>query len=291
MAEGLRALVDIEVPVVLAPMGGTVGPELCAAVSNAGGLGMIAVWWADPDGVADRVQAVHGLTSKPFGVNFNNNFPQDDQLTAAIDAGASIASFFWGFDADRIARAKDAGLTVMQTVGRAADAVRAVDDGADIVVAQGWEAGGHVWGQVATVALVPSVVDAVAPTPVVAAGGIVDGRGLAAVLALGASAAWMGTRFLAADEARIDDDGRARIFAASDSDTVMGKDANPHWLDAPVRHIGTRADPWTAESLPGGTQLAGQGVGLVTRQQPAADIVAEVWSDARETLRSLQHLT
>ena len=195
--QGLGAL-GISVPIVLAPMAGSVGPELVADVSNAGGLGLLPLWHREPSETKANVAATRALTSKPFGLNFNNNYPMDRYLAAAIEEGVTIASFFWGLDVALIRRAKDAGMIVLQTIGTATEAREAVGSGVDIVVAQGWEAGGHVWGTVATLALIPSVVDAVGPVPVIAAGGIADGRGLAAVLALGASAGWIGTRFLLA---------------------------------------------------------------------------------------------
>jgi nitronate monooxygenase len=284
---GLTGL-GISVPIVLGPMAGSVGPELVAAVSNAGGLGLFPLWHRDPSETKANVAATRALTSKPFGLNFNNNYPMDGHLAAAIEEGVTIASFFWGLNAASIRRAKDAGMTVFQTVGTAAEARQAVEGGADMVVAQGWEAGGHVWGTVATLALVPSVVDAVGPVPVIAAGGIADGRGLAAVLALGASAGWIGTRFLLATEATIDASRRAKVAAASEADTVMGKDPQPRWRDSAIRWITQPKERWTYEYGPDDKQLAGQGVGLVKREEPAAEIVANIWREARATISSLQ---
>ena len=119
-------------------------------------------------------------------------------------------SLFWGDPAGYVEQVHDANGVVLHTVGSAEEARRAVASGVDVVVAQGWEAGGHVWGQVATLPLVPAVVDAVAPVPVIAAGGIGDARGVAAVLALGAQAAWLGTRFLLAEEMPIHEEYRRR---------------------------------------------------------------------------------
>ncbi len=278
----------ITVPIVLGPMAGSVGPDLVAAVSNAGGLGLFPLWHLEPSETKANVAATRALTSKPFGLNFNNNYPMGGHLDAAIDEGIGIASFFWGLDATNIRRAKDAGMTVLQTIGTAAEAREAIDCGADMVVAQGWEAGGHVWSTVATLALIPAVVDAVAPVPVIAAGGIADGRGLAAVLALGASAGWIGTRFLLATEATIDAARRSRIAAASEADTVMGKDPQPRWHDSAIRWIGRPEERWAYEYGPDGRQLAGQGVGLVNREQPAATIVADIWREARATISTLR---
>jgi NAD(P)H-dependent flavin oxidoreductase YrpB (nitropropane dioxygenase family) len=279
----------ITVPIVLAPMGGAVGPELTAAVSNAGGLGIIPLWREDAD-ITGQAAAVRALTAKPFGINLNNNYPQERHLADAIAADVMSISFFWGIDAKRIRLAKDAGIVVMQTIGSAAEAKQAVETGADIVVAQGWEAGGHVWSTVANLALIPAVVDAVPGTPVIAAGGIADGRGVAAVLALGASAAWIGTRFLLAHEARVDAARRAKVAAANEADTLMGKDANATWHDSAIRWIAQPRERWTYEYGPDDRQLAGQSVGMVTRSQPAAAMVAEIWAEAQTTIKGLQRL-
>ena len=147
-----------------------------------------------------------------------------------------IISFFWRDPAGLVDLAKAAGATVMHTVANARDARAAVERGVDVIVAQGWEAGGHVRGTVATPPLVPAVVDAVAPVPVIAAGGIADGRGLAAVLALGASGAWIGTRLLASEEAHPHPEYLERVFAASEDDTIHLDDLfHISWPDAPHR--------------------------------------------------------
>ena len=141
--------------------GGVVGPTLAAAVSNAGGLGMLVPWRADLATVRQQIQETRALTSRPFGVNLNLEFPQEERLEASLDEGVRIISFFWRDPAALMPRAKAAGATVLHTVGSAADARRAADCGVDIIVAQGWEAGGHVRGKVATMPLIPAVVDAV----------------------------------------------------------------------------------------------------------------------------------
>lgn len=282
----LTERLGISIPIILAPMGGAVGPELCAAVSNAGALGVIPLWFEDAD-VAAGVAGVRARTNKPFGINLNNQYPQEAFLEAAIAAGVPIVSFFWGLRPDLMKRARDAGMLVMQTVGSAAEAQTAVDAGAHVIVAQGWEAGGHVWGEVATLALIPAVVDAVPGTPVIAAGGIADGRGVAAVFALGAEAAWVGTRFLLANEATVDDRKRALVSASTEADTIMGKDAKESWRDSPIRWLGRQAERWSPEYGPDNRVLAGQSVGLVRRAQPAAEIVAEIWAEARAVMGGL----
>ena len=319
-------LVGIDVPIVLAPMGGAVGPHLTAAVSNAGGLGMIPLWGETPDELRAQVAAVRALTARPFGVNLNLNWPQEERLAACLDGGVPVISLFWGDAAPLVARAHAGGALVMQTVGSATEAKRAADAGVDVVVAQGWEAGGHVWGSVATLPLVPAVVDAVSPMPVVAAGGIADGRGLAAVLALGASAAWIGTRFLASTEATIHPEYRDRIIAAGEADTYHGTLFDVGWPNGPNRVLrNSTVAAWEAAgspppgSRPGEGEVVahsprgqalryqintpafddsgdieamalycGQGAALVRRTQGAAEIVTEIAAEAAAAIARLR---
>ena len=187
----------IEVPIIQAPLGGLVSPALAAAVSNAGGLGTLALWGADIPALRQQVRETRALTTKPFAVNLNLDFPQEERLDACLQGRAGyllhLARSF-----SLVARAKAGGATVLHTVGTAAEARHAVECGVDVVIAQGWEAGGHVRGTVATMALVPAVVDAVGPVPVFAAGGIADGRGLAGALALALRGLGSGPVFLRA---------------------------------------------------------------------------------------------
>jgi len=171
-------------------------------------------WLADP---AAAVRETAAMTSNPFGANFVVSWDQRAPIEDALEAGLRIVSLSFGDPAGYVDQVHDAGGLVLHSVGSAEEARRAVAAGADVVVAQGWEAGGHVWGQVATLPLVPAVVDAVAPVPVLAASGIADARGVAAVLALGAQAAWVGTRFLLAAEAPLHEEYR-RLIAAAETD-------------------------------------------------------------------------
>lgn len=327
MRTALCALVGIEAPVVLAPMGGAVTPRLAAAVSNAGGLGMLPLTWTTPDEIASVVEETRQQTGRPFGVNLGLAWEQRARLAAALGAGVRVVSFFWGDASGLIGDARAAGAVVFVTVGTAEEGRAAAAAGADVVVAQGWEAGGHVWGTVSTLALVPRVVDAVAPVPVVAAGGIADGRGLAAVLALGAAGAWVGTRFLAASEAAIHPDYRRRILAAGEADTFYGTLFDRGWPDAPHRTLrNSTVEAWEragrpapgarpgetdepakrsdgspinryASSTPTAAMTgdveplphwAGQGVGLVTREERAADIVLGLVAEAEDVIRSFE---
>ena len=292
-------------------------PRLAAAVSNAGGLGMVALTWSDDAGEVVRETAA--LTDRPFGGNFILTSDHHRRLDQALGAGLRIASFMWGDPADYVGPVHDAGGLVMRTVSSAEEAKRAVGCGVDVVVAQGWEAGGHVRGAVATLPLVPAVVDAVAPVPVIAAGGIGDARGVAAVLALGAQAAWLGTRFLMAEEMPVHEEYRRRLIAAAETDPHRYADlydvgwppGSPHralhnstaamWEAAGQPPPGNRpredeviasfasGEPIVryspAAPLVGTTgeiealsMWAGQSVALSRRAQPAAEIVAELVS-------------
>ena len=323
MKTALCDRLGIEVPIIQAPMGGAVGPRLVAAVSNAGGLGMLVLWRADTDTIRRQIRETRALTSRPFGVNLNLEFPHEDRLAVCLEEGVPIISFFWRDPSSLVPRAKAGGATVLHTVGSATDAKRAVECGVDIVVAQGWEAGGHVRGTVATMPLVPSVVDAISPTPVVAAGGIADGRGLAAALTLGAAGVWIGTRFLASEEAAIHTRYQRRLLHANENDTVFLEDLfDVGWRDAPHRTLRNKTvEAWEAAGRPptgkrpgegeaiGVSPLsgqivryqsytpatdaegdidamslwAGQSVGLVSKVQPAGEIVREISRQANRS--------
>ncbi|HKF08411.1 MAG TPA: nitronate monooxygenase [Xanthobacteraceae bacterium] len=327
MQTALCKLLGIDVPIIQAPMGGAVGPAIAAAVSNAGALGMLVLWRADVEEVRRQIRETRSLTRRPFGVNLNLEFPQEERLAVCLDEGVPIISFFWRDPAALVPRAKAANAIVLHTVGTAEAARRAVDCGVDVVVAQGWEAGGHVRGTVATLPLVPAVVDAVSPTPVVAAGGIADGRGLAAVLALGASGAWIGTRFLASNEAAIHPRYRERLVKATENDTAFLEELfDVGWPKAPHRVLRNKTvAAWEAAGRPPSGKRpgegeviatskisghivryqsytpgadaegdiealslwAGQSVGLVSKVQPAGEIVQEIAKEARAILGKL----
>jgi nitronate monooxygenase len=314
MSTAVCELLGIERPIVQAPMAAV--PRLAAAVSNAGALGMVTLTWSADAGAV--VRETEALTARPFGGNFVLTEDHHRRLDQALEAGLRIVSFFWGDPGGYVERVHDAGGIVMHTVGSAEEARRAVASGVDVVVAQGWEAGGHVWGKVATLPLVPAVVDAVAPVPVIAAGGIGDARGVAAVLALGAQAAWLGTRFLLAEEMPIHEEYRRRLIAAAETDPQWYPNLyEVGWPDSPHRALGnSTARAWEAAGRPSPGQRpgqgdviahfasgesivryepappmagttgeiealsmwAGQGVALATKSQSAAEIVAELGS-------------
>jgi NAD(P)H-dependent flavin oxidoreductase YrpB (nitropropane dioxygenase family) len=250
-------LLGIERPIVQAPMAAI--PQLAAAVSNAGALGMVTLTWS-PD-TAAVVRETASLTTRPFGGNFVLTEDHHRPLDQALEAGLRIVSFMWGDPASYVQPVHDAGGIVLHTVGTAEEARRAVGAGVDVIVAQGWEAGGHVWGRIATLPLVPAVVDAVTPVPVIAAGGIGDGRGVAAVLALGAQAAWLGTRFLLAEEMPIHEDYRSALIAAAETDAQLYPNLyEVGWPDSPHRVLrNSTASTWEAAGRPPLAQRPGQG--------------------------------
>jgi NAD(P)H-dependent flavin oxidoreductase YrpB (nitropropane dioxygenase family) len=307
-------MLGIGQPIVQAPMAAI--PGLAAAVSNAGALGMVTLTWSDDAGAVVRETAA--LTARPFGGNLVLADDQHRRLEAALEAGLRIVSFMWGDPSGYVKAVHEAGGVVLHTVGTAEEARRSVASGVDVVVAQGLEAGGHVWGTVGTLPLVPAVVDAVAPVPVIAAGGIGDARGVAAVLALGAQAAWLGTRFLLATEMPIHEDYRRALIAAAETDPQLYPNLyEVGWPDSPHRALrNSTATAWEAAGRPplarrpgagdviahfasgeaivryepappmAGTtgeiealsMWAGQGVALARKSQSAADIVAELTS-------------
>ena len=258
-------LVDIPLPIVQAPIGGLATPEVAAAVSAAGALGMLSMTWKKPDEIDGIVARMAELTDRPYGVNLILRTEQEERLRRCLDAGVRIVSTFWGDPSPLIPIAHAAGAIVMHTVGSAAEARQVVDAGVDVVVAQGWEAGGHVWGNVATMALVPAVVDAVSPTPVVAAGGIGDGRGLAAVLALGASAGWLGTRFVASEEAQAHPRYQELLLSATETSTYHGTVFDGGWPDAPHRTLrNSTIDAWERAGRPATGARPGEGEPVAT---------------------------
>ena len=326
---------DIDHPVVQAPIGSVSTPELAAAVSNAGGLGTVAVTWRDFEATRDVVETVRNRTDDPFAVNLvlaeeARAHPTDDHLDVCIDAGAPLVSFSFGDPSPYVERVHEAGADVLATVGSADEARAAVEAGIDVVVAQGWEAGGHVQSDVATTALVPRVAD-VTPeqVPVVAAGGVADGRGLAAVLALGADGAWLGTRFVATEEANAHERYRSAVVDGAADGTVRGTPFPKGWRDQPHRTLESPAtERWTAagrpplderddadavvartttgESLERYVDLpplsdvegrieelphyAGQSVGGVDSVEPAGAVVERLVDDAAATIGSLDRL-
>ncbi|WP_137682514.1 NAD(P)H-dependent flavin oxidoreductase [Haloarcula mannanilytica] len=318
--------VGIEHPVVQAPVGSVSTPDLAAAVAEAGGLGMLAMSWRDANAIREAYTAATNATDGVVGVNVvldesTGVLSPSECLNACLDAGASVVSFSFGDAAPYIDRVHEAGGTAMVTVGSAAEAQAAVDAGADIIVAQGREAGGHVQSDVTTMALLPRVADAV-PVPVVAAGGLGDGRGLAAALTLGADGGWFGTRFVATEESGAHASYRERIVDASETATRLTDLFDRGWPDQPHRVLETDEvrqqrgaasdavdddnDPERVARMPDGEPIsrladmpplagmsgdvealphyAGQSAGLTQDVRPAGEVVTRLVSDARAAL-------
>jgi len=319
----LTKLIGIDIPIVQAPMSSAATPTLAAAVSNAGGLGMISGTWQQADELRRLIRDVKSQTERPFGVNLGLDWEQEERLGLCLDEGVSVISLFWGDPAPYVRQAHDGGAVVLHTVGSSEQARSAVDAGVDVLVAQGWEAGGHVDSMVGNLALIPAVVDVAGAVPVVAAGGIADGRALAAVLALGAAGAWVGTRFLLTHEARAHEHYKSRLLSATESDTAFSTVFDVGWPDAPHRTLrNSTVDLWEAAGRPemgdrpgeeqvlgeydDGTPIvryavgfprpgasgdvdamalyAGQGVGQATSIQHAADVVRDLAREAQRVL-------
>ncbi len=216
-------LFGIEHPILNAPMGGGDAPaRLAAAVSEAGGLGLIGgttiggVEW-----LVEQIRLARDLTDRPFGVGFISHLPNTAELmAAALHEGVRIIAHSFADPTPFVAAAHDAGAARALPSPHRRRRGQAQAAGVDVVTAQGTEAGGHT-GRISTLPLVPAVVDAVAPLPVIAAGGIADGRGIAAALMLGAEGVWIGTRFLATNECGVSDAYKAHIVDASGDDTVL----------------------------------------------------------------------
>ncbi|MHB1329395.1 MAG: NAD(P)H-dependent flavin oxidoreductase [Gemmatimonadales bacterium] len=250
----------ISYPIVQAPIGSATTPALAAAVSNAGGLGMLALSWRTPDEIRAMIRETRRLTRSPFGANLVLAWDQRERLATILDEGIRIISLAWGDPASYLAVAHQYDATVLCTVGSVAEAVRVRNAGADAVVAQGWESGGHVCGEVSSMVLIPAVCDAIGPTPVIAAGGIADGRGLAAAITLGAQAGWIGTRFLASSEAHVHPVYQDRILAAAETDTVYSTLFDVGWPDAPHRTLRNETVArWEAAGRPTPPARPGEG--------------------------------
>jgi nitronate monooxygenase len=214
-------LLTLAHPIISAPMGGAATAELAAAVSAAGGLGMIGGSGPSPAWLRTQIRAVRERTDRPFGVGFISSAPGVEELVRiAIEERVAAISHSFADPTPYVAPAHAAGIKVLAQVQTVAQARVAAQAGVDVIAAQGTDAGGHT-GAIGTLSLLPAVLDAVAPLPVVAAGGIGDGRGLAAMLLLGAVGAWIGTRFVASEEARGAAWLKQRVVAATADETVL----------------------------------------------------------------------
>ncbi len=313
MRTRLTDILEIEHPVMLAGMGGVSYHELVAAVSEAGGFGCMGASTMGLERMVEEMGLVRRRTDKPFGVDLLTALPGDlpAQVAAVIEHGARVFVAGLGVPRDVVELCHDNNVLVASMCGKVRHAVAAVGAGCDLVVAQGTEAGGHT-GTVATLALVPQVVDAVGDrVPVVAAGGIVDGRGLAAALTLGADGIWVGTRFIATPEAWGTAGYKERLLAMAEDDTVVSRaytgktcrvvrnDYTRHFEEHPEQLQPFPAQLLTsmetgANHLGGGPDLevdpdrefwpAGQGVGAIHELVPAGELVRAFVAEAEAVL-------
>ncbi|CAE6331113.1 TPA: nitronate monooxygenase [Listeria monocytogenes] len=302
-------LLNIKYPIIQGAMAQIAKAPLVAAVSNAGGLGIIASGGMTADMLREEIKKTKALTDKPFGVNLMLMMTNIAELTEVIiEEKVGIVTTGAGTPKTFMPIWKEAGIIVISVVPSVMIAKRMEKMGADAVIAEGTEAGGHV-GETTTMALLPQIVDAVT-IPVIGAGGIADGRGIVAALALGAKGVQIGTRFLATDECPVHPDFKAAVIKASDRDTmVTGRKAG-----APVRSIKNKmikeyirleeenADRDTLEELTlgslrkavqegdtdNGSVMAGQIAGLITEIKPCKDVIEEMMTDAKNVIAGLE---
>ncbi len=308
-------LLGIEHPIVLGGMGRGTSPQLVAAVSAAGGFGVLGATRQSADELARDVEAIRAATTRPFGLNLLLFMERPGQYDALVAARPKVVSTAWpAVEQDLgpyVAKAHAIGAVMMHMVSTVAEAKAAARAGVDVIVAQGTEGGGHI-GLMGTMPLVPMVVSAVAPILVLAAGGVADGRGLAAALALGADGVLLGTRFLASDEAPIAKGFKQAIIESDGHDTLVTDIPDvAHGQVWPGAYVRVRRNRFIEEWLGRGNELRrrraevsaqlrqaaqagdpdrgevllGQTAGLIDRIQPAADIVQQISRDAEAILR------
>ncbi|GAW91075.1 enoyl-[acyl-carrier-protein] reductase FabK [Calderihabitans maritimus] len=306
----LCELLGIEYPILQGGMAWVATGELAAAVSEAGGLGIIGAGNAPPEVVREEINKVRERTNKPFGVNIYYLSPYVEELIdLIIEEEVPVITTGAGNPGKHIPRLKEAGVKVIPVVASVALAKRLERQGVDALIAEGMECGGHI-GEITTMALVPQVVDAVS-IPVIAAGGIADGRGLAAALSLGAAGIQMGTRFVCADECIAHPNYKEAIIKAKDRDTVVtGTEGHyvrvlKNKLARQFAELAASGAPFTefeklgagklrAAVIEGdveyGSLMAGQIAGLISEVKPAREIISEVVEEARRVIDRMQQV-
>ena len=306
MKTRITEMLGIEYPVIQGGMAWVAEHHLAAAVSEAGGLGLIGAASAPGEGGREEIRKAKELTKKPFGVNIMLMSPHaDDVAKVVVEEGVKVVTTGAGNPGKYMKMWKDAGIIVIPVVASVALAKLMERGGADAVVAEGTESGGHI-GESTTMTLVPQVVDAVS-IPVIAAGGIADGRGIAASFMLGAEAVQMGTRFVVAKESIVHENYKQRIIKAKDIDSVVTGRSHGH----PVRglrnqmtreYIKMENEGATFEQLElltlgglrkaviegdvnDGTVMAGQIAGMVKKEQTCKEIIEEIMAEAEQLLK------
>ncbi|HIS47274.1 MAG TPA: enoyl-[acyl-carrier-protein] reductase FabK [Candidatus Scybalocola faecigallinarum] len=306
MKTRITELLGIEYPIIQGGMAWVADYHLAAAVSEAGGLGLIGAGGAPADHVIEQIKKCKELTNKPFGVNIMLLNPDADAIArAVVDMGVKVVTTGAGSPEKYMSMWKEAGVKVIPVVASVALAKRMERCGADAIVAEGTESGGHI-GELTTMVLVPQVADAV-KIPVVAAGGIGDGRGMAAAFMLGAAGVQMGTRFLLATETNIHQNYKDRVAKASDIDTQVTGRTTGH----PVRilrnamsreylklekegagfeelehlTLGGLRKAVVEGDVKNGSVMAGQIAGLVNKQQSCTQMIQEIIEEAKQVMR------
>jgi enoyl-[acyl-carrier protein] reductase II len=306
----LTELLGIERPIIQGGMAWTATAELVAAVSNAGGIGIIGAGHMPTDILREEIRKAKALTNKPFGVNLMLLTPHIDEIVEmVIDENIHAVTTGAGNPGRYMAGLKDAGIKVMCVVPSVALAKRMESIGADAVIGEGMEAGGHI-GELTTMVLTPQLADAV-EIPVVAAGGIADGRGVAAAFALGAEGVQVGTRFMCAEECTIHPDVKAEVLKARDRDTIVTGRSTGHpvrvlknKLSKEIERLDRENRPEEIEALGSGklalamrqgdihmgSLMAGQVAAMVCSIEPAASIVESMMSEAESVMGRLGSL-
>jgi NAD(P)H-dependent flavin oxidoreductase YrpB (nitropropane dioxygenase family) len=260
-------LFGIEFPIISAGMGGIAHAELAAAVSEAGGLGTLGLAALTREGIVKEIARARALTRKPLAANLLIPFLRPGVIETVAESRPDAVTFFWG-DAREYREAIEllhrAGAKVIWQCGSTEEARWASESGADAIMAQGFEAGGHVRGQVTTLALIPEIREALPNAPLIGAGGIADARGLVAALALGADGAALGTRFIASREAAAHPQYKERILRAQAADTIHTTLFDVGWPNAPHRVLRTEVvEEWERAGCPASGQRPGEGVTIV----------------------------
>jgi nitronate monooxygenase len=268
----LQRRIGIPYPIFQAPTASIAGPELCAAVSAAGGLGAMGITWTEPEEAARNVREVRSRTDRPFQVNFALHFPPD-ALPAVLDAGAPVVTFSWGMPTPEMAgRVRDAGALLGIQVTSPDGARAALNHSPNFLVCQGIEAGGHVQSVTPLLDLLPTVIEAARGTPVVAAGGLTAGSDIARVLQWGAAAAMLGTRFVATRESRAHPEYKQALVAAGgESETALTVCFDAGWPYSPHRVLRNRTfTGWEAAGCPPVGQRPGEGeiIGHTATSEP-----------------------
>jgi len=306
MKTKITELLGIEYPIIQGGMAWVAEYHLAAAVSEAGGLGIIGAGGAPASFVREQIQKAKEITKKPFGVNIMLMNPEADQIArVVVEEGVKVVTTGAGNPGKYMAMWKEAGMKVIPVVASVALAKMMERAGADAVVAEGMESGGHI-GEATTMTLVPQVVDAV-QIPVIAAGGVAAGRGLAAEMMLGAQAVQMGTRFVVARESIVHENYKQKVIAAKDIDTAVTGRSTGHPIRC-IRNKTTREylklekEGATLEELEKltlgglrravmdgdvveGSVMAGQIAGLVKKEQTCAEMIQEIMAQAEELLK------